>query len=142
MAQLCEDGEELVGRIAVPQYLLFVQYLLLATLEGGEAASASSSSSGQSVGVVNSPSSASIRVSPGLPPAWAWWAQRAVLLQQRALAGRSATLRRQLEGLTAQVGWGVGKRSCGRVCRMHDSWSQLCSISARLMLDGTSGTDA
>ena len=73
--RLAENGEDLVGRIQLPQYLL----LALSVLQAAPADA------------------------PPVPPAWHWWAARAALLQQRILSGRSATLRERLLVLTERV---------------------------------------
>lgn len=69
--QLAENGEDLVGRIHNPQYLLLAVKVLLIAVPNSAAA-------GQ------------------VAPAWSWWGARATLLQQRVLVGRSAVLRERL----------------------------------------------
>lgn len=93
-AQLSENGEDLVGRIRLPQYLLLARTLLLAPLAVRQA-------EGMPAGTV-----ATVTPPTWLPtrlPSWAWWALRAVLLQQRLLSGLSAGLRSLLLGLVQLV---------------------------------------
>eukprot|EP00887_Chlorella_sp_A99_P004614 scaffold4.g4614.t1 len=95
--QLAENGEELVGLVNYPQYLLLARAILMAPLrrEAADAAAASSSGAGGAA------------LDPSLPPAWAWWAARAALLQQRLLAARSAALRGAALAATAAAAAGV-----------------------------------
>lgn len=93
-AQLSENGEDLVGRIRLPQYLLLARTLLLVPLAVRQAE--------------GTPAGTAATVTPPtwLPtrlPSWAWWALRAVLLQQRLLSGLSAGLRSLLLGLAQLV---------------------------------------
>lgn len=97
VSQLCEDGEEIIGRIRSPQYLLLACRILHSP------AALTTPPSPEQPAPAFEPAAAGVVARSVLLPAWAWWAQRAALLQQRTLAGRSATLRRLLEGLTAQV---------------------------------------
>ncbi len=108
ISQLEEDGEEVIGRISSPQYLLLARAILLApaaihqrpAMPAGPAAHSPAAAAADGSGAA----AAAGALREGLPAAWAWWALRVALLQQRALAGRSATLRRLLEGLAQQVG--------------------------------------
>lgn len=92
-AELSESGEELIGLIAYPQYLLLARTVLMAPLEAAGGA----------------PAAAAAAAAAGSPwpcaalPSWRWWAARALLLQQRLLAGRSARLRAALLSLTSAV---------------------------------------
>ena len=76
---LAENGEDLVGKILYPQYLLL------------------------SVKVFQTQSSEERREYSSFPPEWYWWGMRAVLTQQRSLAARSAVLRSRLLELTTKV---------------------------------------
>ncbi len=89
-AQLSENGEDLVGRIRLPQYLLLARTLLLAPLAVHQAEGASAGTPA----AVTPPAWLPARL-----PSWPWWALRAVLLQQRLLSGLSAGLRSLLLGL-------------------------------------------
>ncbi|KAL4859782.1 Tetratricopeptide repeat protein 27 [Chlorella vulgaris] len=111
-AQLSESGEDLIGRVQYPQYLLLARMALLAPLavsmqgssSGGPGNSGGSSpahAAGAPAIVGAAPQAAWL--SPDRLPAWCWWALRAVLLQQRLLSGRSAALRSLLLGLAEQV---------------------------------------
>ncbi|PSC75849.1 tetratricopeptide repeat 27-like protein [Micractinium conductrix] len=104
-AQLCEDGEDPVGRIHSPQYLLLARLVLLTPLE---VAPAGSGGDGAAVPVAGTPATVQPAagagwLNGGRLAGWAWWALRAVLLQQRLLSGRSASLRSLLLGLAAPV---------------------------------------
>ena len=89
---LAENGEDLVGRIRYPQYLLLPKLILI--LEENENKNEDDEKN------INSNSSS---FSTMLPSEWSWWAMRTVLTQQRILAGRSATLRHRLLSLTKTV---------------------------------------
>jgi hypothetical protein len=53
-----------------------------------------------------------VRHPPGGLGSWPWWAARALMLQQQALAGRSATLQRALLAAgAAAVAWAEGLRA-------------------------------
>jgi hypothetical protein len=103
-SQLSENGEDLVGRIQYPQYLLLSRLVLLAPLEVAPPAA------GDDGAPPPAGTPASVAAAPGAAwltaerlPGWCWWAQRAVLLQQRLLSGRSAALRSLLLGLAGRV---------------------------------------
>jgi tetratricopeptide (TPR) repeat protein len=83
---LAENGEDLVGRIYYPQYLLLPKLVLCPRQEEKEDDKKEQEESKNS-----------------FPPEWSWWAMRTVLTQQRILAGRSATLRQRLLSLTKTV---------------------------------------
>ncbi|KAL4448097.1 hypothetical protein ABPG75_005316 [Micractinium tetrahymenae] len=129
-SQLSENGEDLVGRIQCPQYLLLARSILLAPLqvappaasgEGGTAAMAGAPAAvqpaagvawlaggarGEQTGAAAPvPAAAAGDAGAAAPslPGWCWWVLRAVLLQQRLLSGRSASLRSLLLGLQQQV---------------------------------------
>jgi len=87
---LAENGEDLVGRIRYPQYLLLSKVILCPEDEEEEGRN--------NRGKNNSLSCTSLR-----RPEWSWWAMRTVLTQQRILAGRSASLRQRLLSLTKTV---------------------------------------
>lgn len=78
---LAENGEDLVGRIRFPQYLLFSKLVLQTPI-----------SSAKEEGDLSS-----------FPPEWYWWSMRMVLTQQRVLAARSAVLRARLVELRDKV---------------------------------------
>jgi tetratricopeptide (TPR) repeat protein len=91
---LAENGEDLVGRIRYPQYLLLPKLVLCLEEKDVE----------ESTGKINNTiTSASASGSSLLPPEWSWWAMRTILTQQRVLAGRSATLRQRLLSLAKTV---------------------------------------
>jgi len=90
---LAENGEDLVGRIRYPQYLLLSKVILCLEEKKEEEKKEESPKDGRK----RVPSS-SLR-----PPEWSWWAMRTVLTQQRILAGRSATLRQRLLSLTETI---------------------------------------
>lgn len=103
-AQLSESGEDLVGRIHFPQYLLLARIVLLAPLEVALPAAGDNSAppaAGAPCSVAAAPGAAWL--SAQRLPGWCWWAQRAVLQQQRLLSGRSAALRSLLLGLGGRV---------------------------------------
>ncbi|GAB4823953.1 hypothetical protein N2152v2_010999 [Parachlorella kessleri] len=162
VSQLEEDGEEVIGRISSPQYLLLAKTILLAPAalapsheppdhhdhhphhqqqqqqqqeEEEEQPDAVHGAAVAAAGQSTEESDHKVDVRGELVPAgWAWWAHRAALLQQRVLAGRSATLRRALEGLTEQVGEreGLGDVMKGaRVCRVQVSGGVLSICGAR-----------
>ena len=81
MAELSAGGEDVLGRIRCPQYLLLARTLLLG----------SSGSPGRSSGLGS-----------GLP--WKWWALRTVAVQQRILSGPAAALQTEIQQLTEEVG--------------------------------------
>ena len=114
---LTEDGEDLVGRCFLPQYLYLARALLgkrcatrtkeavggddvdvaVATLAETRARAARKQSSTSSSGgrVVMWPDE-NVQ-----PPSLTWWASRAAIAHQRLLSGRSPTLRGQLLGYHA-----------------------------------------
>ena len=94
-----------MGRIHSPQYLLLARLVLLTPLE---VAPAGSGGDGAAVPVAGTPATVQPAagagwLNGGRLAGWAWWALRAVLLQQRLLSGRSASLRSLLLGLAAPV---------------------------------------
>lgn len=93
-AQLSESGEDLVGRIRLPQYLLLARLVLLAPLTVVQPGAAPAGTAAR----VTLPAWLAARL-----PSWPWWALRAVLLQQRLLSGLSASLRSLLLGLAQLV---------------------------------------
>lgn len=110
-AQLSESGEDLIGRMQYPQYLLLARMVLLAPLQvvpPGSSSGDGASSGGAAAPAAGSP--ATVQPAAGAAwldaarlPCWCWWALRAVLLQQRLLSGRSAALRSLLLGLEEPV---------------------------------------
>ena len=98
--QLAESGEELIGLIHHPQYLLLAKTVLLAPLIPALPAAAGGTGEAAAAVAGGGSGAAGAAGEPGVPPSWWWWAVRAVVLQQRLLAARSATLRQQLLGLT------------------------------------------
>ena len=107
------DGEDLVGRCFLPQYLYLARALLVeraapraaplaledvASHTLAEARAAAPKPAGAPGGgrVVLWPDQ-----SPVAAPSLSWWASRAALVHQRLLSGRSPTLRRHVLGLHA-----------------------------------------
>jgi tetratricopeptide (TPR) repeat protein len=84
---LAENGEDLVGRIRYPQYLLLPKLILC-----HQQAQDQTRAQDQQQEFFSS-----------LPPEWSWWGMRTILTQQRILAGRSAVLRQRLLSLTKTV---------------------------------------
>ena len=126
LARLAVDGEDLVGKCRLPQYLLLASALLVdrsarrtealvaadvtaATLADARAAAARAArrAAGAGAGRVRlwaEPLEASVETSVETtvtPPSCAWWSARAVLAHQRLLSGRSPTLRRRALGAAA-----------------------------------------
>lgn len=89
IARLAENGEDLIGRIQLPQYLLVALTILVEPPSIARAAEKESGEGDTHRAVI--------------PAEWMWWAARAVLLQQRVLSGRSAALRDRLVGLHQYV---------------------------------------
>ncbi|KAG7675146.1 hypothetical protein Ndes2526B_g08005 [Nannochloris sp. 'desiccata'] len=90
---LAENGEDLVGRIRYPQYLLLPKVILCLEEEEHQ-----QNNNSEKISNPIPPTTSSLR-----PPEWSWWAMRTVLTQQRILAGRSAALRQRLLSLTETV---------------------------------------
>ena len=125
------DGEDLVGKCRLPQYLLLASALLVersarrtnalvaedvtaATLADARAAAARAArrAAGAGAGRVRlwaeplaAVSTESVETTcvetTATPPSCAWWSARAVLAHQRLLSGRSPTLRRRALGAAA-----------------------------------------
>ena len=113
---LTEDGEDLVGRCFLPQYLYLARALLgkrcatrtkeavggddvdvaVATLAETRARAARKQSTSSSGGRVVMWPDENVQ-----PPSLTWWASRAAIAHQRLLSGRSPTLRGQLLGYHA-----------------------------------------
>jgi hypothetical protein len=108
-ARLAESGEDLVGLVQYPQYLV----LALAVLADAPAAAAAAGA-------------------PPPPPAWAWWALRATALQQRALSARSATLRARLGALAPRVveAFAPAARPAGRPPALHAALAASALLEA------------
>lgn len=155
-SQLSEDGEDLVGRVQCPQYLLLARTILLAPLqvslaaadgEGCSAAAAGAASAVQPaagaawLGGSGSEDEAAggAAAAPSLP-GWCWWALRAALLQQRLLSGRSASLRSLLLGLQRHVlaGFAVPVEAALTQAARHGGSGGTCSAGAG---SGPSATD-
>ncbi len=115
-----------MGRVQYPQYLLLARLILLAPLQVNAAAAVSEAGSAAAAGApaavqpaagaawlaascrdasAGAGAAAAAAEGAGGPslPGWCWWALRAVLLQQRLLSGRSASLRSLLLGLQHHV---------------------------------------
>lgn len=89
--QLEVDGEELVGRLSVPGYLLLARALLIEPLRLPTAH-------------VPEEGASSPQVLRELPSAsWGWWALRTLSCHQRVVSRRSATLRGQQRALGAHI---------------------------------------
>lgn len=101
--QLSESGEDLIGRIQYPQYLLLAKTILLAPLAVLPAAPDASGAVVAGAAATVEPAAGAEAWLPQQLPSWHWWATRAVLLQQRLLSGRSAALRSLLLGLEERV---------------------------------------
>ena len=131
LARLAVDGEDLVGKCRLPQYLLLANALLVercaqrtdalvgeevtgATLADARAAAARDArrAAGAGAGRVRlwaeplaAVSTESVETTcvetTATPPSCAWWSARAVLAHQRLLSGRSPTLRRRALGAAA-----------------------------------------
>jgi hypothetical protein len=111
-AQLSENGEELVGRMVLPQYLVLAKSVLLA---GYESPSDLGKANGNTAEEGNEDENCRW---PGTDVrSWPWWAMRVALTQQRALEARSAALSSLLARLAGETllryahepagGWGA-----------------------------------
>ena len=81
-AQLAESGEDLIGRIQYPQYLLLARTILLAPLAVLPGAPDASGAVVAGAAARVEPAAGAEAWLPQQLPSWHWWATRAVLLQQ------------------------------------------------------------
>jgi hypothetical protein len=138
-AQLLADGEDLVARLKAADRLLaalicLAEPLGLATTApqegaagGGEAGGGGGGGGGEVGGEARLPPA------PGGLGAWPWWAARALALQQQALTGRSASVRRALLAASgAAVAWADGLRSSGGGGGVGGEAAALLAAGARL----------
>ncbi|EIE19567.1 hypothetical protein COCSUDRAFT_58315 [Coccomyxa subellipsoidea C-169] len=91
-------GEDVVGRLRVPQYLLLARTLLLPPF--ASAVASDGEASGAAAGQLLAPGSGGgpIRHNGQLqrPLPWLWWAARALAVQQRVLSGPAASASSQI----------------------------------------------
>ncbi|KAL3155216.1 hypothetical protein ABBQ32_013155 [Trebouxia sp. C0010 RCD-2024] len=96
--QLSVDGEEVLGKVNLPQYLLLSRVLVTAPLDLSFSCERHSDDDGEAT-------TSSINALEGLSelPSWSWWTARVLLMNQRLLAGSAASLRSALTMLMPQV---------------------------------------
>ncbi|GBF87798.1 hypothetical protein Rsub_00509 [Raphidocelis subcapitata] len=116
-SELEVDGEDLVGRLSAADRLLaalvcLAEPLGLATAAGPKRDDSGGSGGGEADGEAGTGAARLEEAERAAAPppaglgAWPWWAARALLLQQQALSGRSATVRSALLAATrAAVAW-------------------------------------
>ncbi|BDA46600.1 Tetratricopeptide repeat protein 27 [Coccomyxa sp. Obi] len=122
VAQLSASGEDVVGRVRVPQYLLLASTLLVHPLdlqsskEEGEPSTTSEAggaANGHPAGreaARNGHSTRQHSAAAERPLPWLWWAARVLAVQQRVLSGPAASLQYGLEQLMPQVIDGLAAR--------------------------------
>ncbi len=141
--QLTEDGEDVLGTVRQPQYLLLARTILLAPLPLGstlQSEPASRDASAAAASVCEPPDAVSadekaeqrvhdsMQACSSLPWSWSWWAARTLTAQQGMLNARSATLRLQLRTLYAVV-----LRTLGDHAPQDDTFSAAAHLEAALM---------